>query len=392
MGISGLKVTALHGNLVKVRPKAVASKLTSSWVASHPGLADEAAFKGFVALERRRSERSHNPFLLMLLDVKRLLESNGSHEILSEVISGISSSTRETDLMGWYETGGVLGIIFTEIVSAASPGTEPIEAKIEKLLQNRLGSDHAKRVTITIHLFPQPTPSDSSPLPDSRLYPDLAPRGVNRRSSLALKRLLDIALSALLLIFFSPLFAVIAAAIKLGSKGPVLFKQERLGQFHVPFQCFKFRTMYVNNDSTIHQVYARRFVAKNACAAKGEGDKPVYKITNDPRVTAVGRWLRKTSLDEVPQFWNVLRGDMSLVGPRPPLAYEFELYDLWHQRRVFELKPGVTGLWQVSGRSRTNFDEMVRLDLRYHRKWSNWLDIKILLRTPFAMLFGEGAY
>jgi len=392
MGITGLKVTALHGHLVKARPTAVASKLTSSFATSHPGLVDEAAFKSFVALERRRSERSHKPFLLMLIDVKGLLESNGYHEILSEVVSSISSSTRETDLMGWYETGGVLGITFTEIGSAASPGTEPIEAKIEKLLQNRLGSEQAKRITITIHLFPQPTASDSNPSPDSTLYPDLTPRGVSRRSSLALKRVLDIALSTLLLIFFSPIFAVIAAAIKLGSKGPVLFKQERLGQFSAPFQCFKFRTMYVNNDPTIHQDYARRFVAKNDCAAKGEGDKPVYKITNDPRVTAVGRWLRKTSLDELPQFWNVFRGDMSLVGPRPPLAYEFELYDLWHQRRVFELKPGVTGLWQVSGRSRTNFDEMVRLDLRYHRKWSIWLDVKILLRTPFAVLFGEGAY
>ena len=118
----------------------------------------------------------------------------------------------------------------------------------------------------------------------------------------------------------------------------------------------------------------------------------VYKLTNDPRVTAVGRFLRKTSLDEFPQFWNVLRGEMSLVGPRPPVAYEFEMYDYWHRRRVLELKPGVTGLWQVNGRSRTCFDDMVRLDLRYSQTWSLWLDLKILLATPLAVVAGNGAH
>ena len=118
----------------------------------------------------------------------------------------------------------------------------------------------------------------------------------------------------------------------------------------------------------------------------------VYKLTNDPRVTAVGRFLRKTSLDEFPQFWNVLCGEMSLVGPRPPVRYEFEMYDYWHRRRVLELKPGVTGLWQVNGRSRTCFDDMVRLDLRYSQTWSLWLDLKILLATPLAVVAGNGAH
>ncbi|MGC2230023.1 MAG: sugar transferase, partial [Candidatus Acidiferrum sp.] len=123
-----------------------------------------------------------------------------------------------------------------------------------------------------------------------------------------------------------------------------------------------------------------------------EGKPAVFKITNDPRVTPIGRFLRKTSLDELPQFWNVLRGEMSLVGPRPPVPYEFKIYNIWHRRRVLEVKPGVTGLWQVSGRSRMSFDDMVRLDLRYTQSWSLWLDVKILMATPRAVLTGEGAY
>ena len=135
------------------------------------------------------------------------------------------------------------------------------------------------------------------------------------------------------------------------------------------------------------------FIAGATEGAEKDASEPkVCKITNDPRVTTVGRFLRKLSLDEFPQFWNVLRGEMSLVGPRPPVPYEFEVYDFWHRRRVLEVKPGVTGLWQVSGRSRTSFDDMVRLDLQYSQKWSLWLDLKILLATPRAVVTGEGAY
>jgi lipopolysaccharide/colanic/teichoic acid biosynthesis glycosyltransferase len=122
------------------------------------------------------------------------------------------------------------------------------------------------------------------------------------------------------------------------------------------------------------------------------GESKVYKMTNDPRVTRVGRFLRRTSLDELPQFFNVLMGDMSLVGPRPPLAYECQEYDIWHRRRVLEVKPGITGLWQVKGRSRVSFDDMVRLDLQYVRMWSIWVDILILLKTPIAVLLGGDAF
>jgi len=188
------------------------------------------------------------------------------------------------------------------------------------------------------------------------------------------------------------LCAVIALAIRLSSKGPVLFKQERLGQFGKKFILLKFRSMRTDCDPRIHQEYVSQFIAGQVDSGSPSGDKTVFKIQADPRVTSVGRFLRKTSLDELPQFWNVLVGEMSLVGPRPPIPYEFTSYDLWHRRRVLEIKPGITGLWQVEGRSRTRFDDMVRLDLKYAQAWSIWLDVKILLQTPGAVLTGEGAH
>jgi lipopolysaccharide/colanic/teichoic acid biosynthesis glycosyltransferase len=151
--------------------------------------------------------------------------------------------------------------------------------------------------------------------------------------------------------------------------------------------------MQVNNDPGLHREYVRKLIAGQADPAPSNGNGPgVYKIKSDPRVTRVGAFLRRTSLDELPQLINVLRGEMSLVGPRPPIKYEVDHYDIWHRSRLLEAKPGITGLWQVNGRSRVKFDDMVRLDIRYARTWSVWLDIKIILRTPQAVLIGEGAY
>jgi lipopolysaccharide/colanic/teichoic acid biosynthesis glycosyltransferase len=194
------------------------------------------------------------------------------------------------------------------------------------------------------------------------------------------------------LIILAPLIACIAVIIKLTSPGPVLFRQQRIGYCGKPFTFFKFRSMYASNDPRIHRDYVRHLIAGRNSTDAPSGAKQVYKITKDPRITPIGRLLRRTSLDEVPQFLNVLKGDMSLVGPRPPIPYECECYDLWHRSRLIAVKPGLTGLWQVNGRSRTTFDDMVRLDLRYARSWSPALDFKILMQTPAAVLSGEGAY
>jgi lipopolysaccharide/colanic/teichoic acid biosynthesis glycosyltransferase len=206
----------------------------------------------------------------------------------------------------------------------------------------------------------------------------------------ASKRALDIAGSAALLSLLSPVFLLIAGVIKLTSKGPIMFRQARVGRGGRTFTMLKFRTMHLNVDSAIHQQFVTQFIQSNAVSQSGS-DR-VFKIVDDPRVTRFGHFLRRSSLDELPQFWNVLRGEMSLVGPRPPLPYEVERYKRWHLRRLWEAKPGITGLWQVKGRSRTTFDEMVRLDLQYARECSVWTDIKILLATPRAVVSGKGAH
>jgi lipopolysaccharide/colanic/teichoic acid biosynthesis glycosyltransferase len=352
----------------------------------------ENVFHSMLTLERRRAERSRKPFVLMLLDAN--LETGAAEQILMQAIEVVVATKRETDLVGWYRRGAIAGIIFTEVNQEGEmPITETLRTKILTAFVKHLGRERAARIAISTHLFPESWDKNSSGrVADSALYPDLKRKTARKRLPLVIKRAIDIAGSSALLLVLSPFLMVITALIKLTSKGPVLFKQDRLGQYGASFKCLKFRTMYVNNDPKIHQEYVQQFIAgKDGLNNSNGSDKPVYKLVKDPRVTVVGSFLRKTSLDELPQFWNVLRGDMSLVGPRPPVPYEFEVYDIWHRRRVLEVRPGVTGLWQVSGRNRTRFDEMVRLDLRYCQTWSIWLDLKILLATPRAVFNGGGA-
>ena len=353
----------------------------------------EDLFHTLLTLERKRAERSRKQFVLMLMDAH--LENGSAAGILKEAVEIVIASKRETDLIGWYRQGAILGVIFTEVNAGAdSPITEILRKKYETTLAERMGKHRSAKIAISFHVFPEIwDKNDSGWQADSKLYPELSPTASRQQVPLLIKRMMDVAGAGALLLVLSPLLAAIAAMIKLTSKGPVIFEQERLGRFGARFKCLKFRTMYTNNDAKIHKEYIQQFISgKEASANKNGSPQPVYKIVNDPRVTTVGRFLRKTSLDELPQFWNVLRGEMSLVGPRPPVPYEFEIYDIWHRRRILDVKPGVTGLWQVSGRSRTRFDDMVRLDLRYCRNWSLWLDLKILLSTPRAVLGGDGAY
>ena len=204
-----------------------------------------------------------------------------------------------------------------------------------------------------------------------------------------LKRTFDLAVSALAIVVLLPLWLLIALLIKLDSKGPVFYTQERVGMDGRLFLLYKFRTMNAGADPQLHREYQKAFIAGRAEANLGDDSKPTYKLLTDPRITRIGKFLRRTSLDEVPQLFNVLSGDMSVVGPRPPIPYEVEAYELWHRKRL-DMKPGVTGLWQVSGRNRLPFEEMVRLDLFYIENWSLLLDLKIILRTGFVMLGREG--
>jgi lipopolysaccharide/colanic/teichoic acid biosynthesis glycosyltransferase len=348
---------------------------------------EESAFVQMLRFERRRTERSGKQFMLVLLSSKEFSSREGSR-LIHDIAATICLNTRETDVLGWYEKNLSLGLLMTEIGVADEATVETISQKISAALRNAVGSASFNRLTLTFRLFPQALGKQTTAKENRAFYPDLAKRNVIRRPDVMLKTMMDLIGSIIALIFFSPAMVVIALLVKLTSKGPIIFDQIRVGQYGKEFCFLKFRTMYVNNDPKIHREYVSNLIAGKD---NNGGPKGMYKLVDDPRITPLGRFLRRTSLDELPQFINILRCDMSLVGPRPPLPYEYERYQTWHKRRVLELKPGLTGLWQVEGRSRTNFNEMVRMDLRYAKARSFWVDCKILLQTPAAMVSGRGA-
>jgi lipopolysaccharide/colanic/teichoic acid biosynthesis glycosyltransferase len=356
---------------------------------------NEETFRGMIAIERKRTERSKAPFLLMLLEAVNDESADTNRTILRNVISALLSSSRDTDLIGWYEEGVIVGAMFTGlVVSDRRAILDTFLAKITANLREELPEEQFNQVRISFHLFPDDWDHEKPGRPsNAALYPDLMSHDKGKRTVLVVKRGIDIVGSATLLALCAPVFAVIALAIKVSSKGPVFYRQLRVGRYGQTFTFLKFRSMYVDNDSGVHKDFVMRLIESHA-GSKGqnESERSIYKLTNDKRITRVGRILRRTSLDELPQFFNVLVGDMSLVGPRPPIPYELAAYQTWHRRRLLGVKPGITGLWQVMGRSRVRFDEMVRLDLRYASTWTPWLDLKILLRTPGAVIKGSGAY
>lgn len=363
----------------------------------------EDQFREMLCRERKRSERSKKPLLLMLVTGKEKNRANEDVVLFQKIADCLSERVRETDLAGWYEKGAVFGVIFTELgQTETKSATNVIQAKVREDLEKEFDEAQLNNILVSFYAFPDGWTHNSnfngngnghkSQL-NAALYPDLFETEKKKRLSLATKRVMDIAGSAVALVILFVPFGILAVLIKLTSKGPVIFRQERLGQYGIPFKFLKFRSMRDTNDSGIHQEYVKKFIAGKV-GPEDPGGKAgsAFKITNDPRVTWIGKIMRRTSLDELPQFWNVLTGDMSLVGPRPPIPYEAEAYDTWHRRRLVEIKPGITGLWQVHGRSRTTFDDMVRLDLRYSKTWTPLLDAKILLQTPRAVISGDGAH
>lgn len=353
---------------------------------------NEREFLQLLVLERKRSERSGRPFLLMLLNGNGIFVPDGSERLRERFSTALLAAIRETDFIGWYEDGSVIGVVFTELAEPISEAVDTVATRISDTIRSQVELEETDKIDISFHLFPKSPANDNNTPNDMTLYPDLKGRSKGKKAARVMKRVLDIAGSLSALVVLSPVFGAIALAIKATSKGPILFSQVRVGQYSQPFRFLKFRSMYINSDSAIHREYVAKFISGKAETHESENGDGVFKITNDPRVTPVGRFLRKTSLDELPQLFNVLIGEMSLVGPRPPLPYEVEQYDFWHRRRILEARPGITGLWQVNGRSRTSFDEMVRMDLRYIEQSSLMLDLKILLQTPLAVFSGDGAY
>ena len=262
------------------------------------------------------------------------------------------------------------------------------ERLFEAMMQ--LGRSHRVEFRLAPSLFnllPQKTSVDQiGVLPMVRLFRE--PLSDAQRF---IKRLSDLVLAAAAAIVSFPLWVLISILIKLDSKGPILFKQERVGMDGRVFLCFKFRSMCFDSDESLHRVAYQKNIDGHETANAGDDNNPIFgKVKDDPRITRIGRWLRRTSIDELPQILNVFRGEMSIVGPRPPIPYEVEEYDIWHRKRL-DMKPGITGLWQVSGRNRLTFDEMVRVDLYYIENWSLLLDAKIILLTIPAVVRGEGA-
>ena len=340
-------------------------------------------FLDHLRTEKRRVDRTKTPLSLVLFYFHQ--KGEDEQNIREEFLTSLSKNTRESDIKGWVDRE-VMGLIL--------PDTDAKGANcyVEKIAK---GNGHINYSVITgtypDHLF-EKLLTEEGTSPD--FFPlDLDEPRESHRFQVTLKRGMDLLGSLAGILLLSPLMLVTAIAIKITSPGPVIFKQPRFGMKGVRFQFYKFRSMCWNADDKIHREYVTKLI-KGEHEEINQGDKetPLFKMKSDPRITRVGKIIRKTSIDEIPQFFNVLKGEMSLVGPRPPLPYEVERYDPWHLRRILEVKPGITGLWQVDGRSKTSFNEMVRLDLRYVQNWSLWLDLKILLKTVKAVICPKGAW
>jgi len=332
--------------------------------------------------EKRRADRSRAPLSLVVM---RFSGHGGFDEDdHRDIITDLCLSKRETDVIGYFGDGVVAFLLPYSDAKAAETFSELIVSRTNTPAANVqfVTYPDSKFDTLLVDSLAQIDASQVS-APSSRRKNTI---------SLGVKRAIDVIGSVALLILAAPLLLITAIAIKSTSPGPVIFRQMRIGREGEPFPFYKFRSMRCDTDDTVHREYVKNLIeGRHDETNEGDSDNPVYKLQSDTRITVVGRIIRRTSIDELPQLFNVLKGEMSLVGPRPPIAYETENYQSWHLRRLQEVCPGITGLWQVEGRSKTTFDEMVRLDLRYIRNWSLWLDIKILFKTVLVVIHGDGA-
>jgi lipopolysaccharide/colanic/teichoic acid biosynthesis glycosyltransferase len=367
------------------RGRAQAANQPPPWVGPRDSALPLNDFLRDLRREKRRADRSHAPLSLVVYQVEGSGALAFAH--LTELVDLLRRTTRETDS---------IGRVGDHVVAVLCPDTDESGARclIKKVdaLANGLPYG-AVAATYPDELFEQLARGVDEP---SNVYTLLiSEHAAVTPGGYGLKRALDVVGAVIGLILASPIMLLTAAAIACTSPGPIIFRQKRVGRDGVPFTFYKFRSMIVDNDERVHRDFVSRLIKKGtgdtANGASAETQKPLYKMRRDPRITAVGRFIRKTSIDELPQLWNVLKGDMSLVGPRPPIPYETEHYQAWHARRMYSIKPGLTGLWQVEGRSSVTFNEMVRIDLRYMRSCSLLLDLKILAKTVGVVLTCKGA-
>jgi lipopolysaccharide/colanic/teichoic acid biosynthesis glycosyltransferase len=350
----------------------------------HDSVLHSENFAEAVHRETRRSERSGAPLSI----VRYAIDSGASGDTLhfERLLGILQASKRETDFLGHISTDA-FAILCPDTDSAGARG---LIAKLVPLVADMPVLPAS--ATFPDHLF-ESLAGCMSAGEAFQLFTAPAPP-VDRLGHYSLKRSLDFISAMFALLVFGPLMLAIALIVRLTSKGPVIFRQQRLGKGGIPFTFYKFRSMVVDVDDRIHREYMANLIRGGQSTpppAGADADAPSYKMKADPRVTTIGRFIRMTSIDELPQLFNVLKGDMSMVGPRPPIPYEAAHYEPWHLRRILIAKPGITGLWQVDGRSRVTFSEMVRMDLRYIRHCSLALDLIIMVKTVGVVLRCSGA-
>jgi lipopolysaccharide/colanic/teichoic acid biosynthesis glycosyltransferase len=348
----------------------------------HDRVLPTGEFEAGLHRETRRAERSKTPLSLLLYSVDASAADEPLH--FERLLAVLQCSKRETDMLG-HVGSDTLAVLCPD---TDGEGTKAFMLKLQPLISGLPIT--ATAATYPDHLFQSLEKGTST---HAAFEPFIvAPTVSEPVGNYTGKRLFDIVSALFVLCLIALPMLVVALLVKLTSRGPVIFKQTRLGKSGIPFTFYKFRSMVANVDDRIHREYMASLIRS------GHGNDPttdsrevVYKMKADPRITRIGKFIRMTSIDELPQLFNVLRGEMSMVGPRPPIPYEAAHYEPWHLRRILAAKPGITGLWQVEGRSRVTFSEMVRMDLRYIRQCTFRLDLKIMFKTISVVLRGDGA-
>lgn len=359
-----------------------------------PELLSSSEFKEALYREKSRSNRTFRPFTCLTFKISTSIGDQPRYEKALVALASIAhENVRSYDVKGWHKNQSDLGvgvILCDTLPDRSRRVIEIINQHFQQALKSKKISMNGEfRLTCDIWSYPNETAphvetADSAHLQSG--FTTVRCEDCSNPCSYTIpfwKRGFDIVGALVGLTVLSPLFLVVAALIKLVSPGPVFYKQVRIGYQGKRFDMLKFRTMHTNSDPSIHEQYVKQLI-KESQAEEDHSTKPMKKIENDPRIIPFGNILRKSSIDELPQLFNVLKGEMSLVGPRPAIPYEFEEYKCWHKMRVDTI-PGMTGLWQVMGKNDISFKDMVRLDIKYARNISLWLDLKILLMTPVTI-------
>lgn len=388
-------------------------------------------FKQRLSIEKRRTERLNSQATIVLVCIQCLYDGirkklkQPEHQLI-DILESLSPKIRISDVACLYEKNIIAFLLPDTNYSGAEVFWERISGELIKIIRKQNITDKivANDFELEILTYPEKkygttqsvesinappppksniSPKDSTthyhetlnlgmyssngfsiaiPFVDSIFWDDQIFSGYISSIKKMSKRSIDILGSLFGIILLSPILFLISILIKLTSPGPVFYQQQRIGFKGKIFKFWKFRSMRCNCDDKLHQEYVTALIkGETQKLNNGSHQKPLYKIKKDPRVTRLGQFLRDYSLDELPQLWNVLKGEMSLVGPRPPIPYEVNEYKNWHYRRLTAIKPGITGLWQVYGRNQTSFDDMVRLDIHYLENWTLWMDISIIFKT-----------